>query len=61
MVVTGLAFVLLSVTIAIPLLAIIGLGFLIAAYIVPGLVSGRSCHGENCTNPAHKHGEEDPQ
>ncbi|MFX1509475.1 MAG: hypothetical protein ACFFBR_04120 [Promethearchaeota archaeon] len=61
MVITGLALVLLSVTIAIPWLAIIGLVFLIAAYIVPGFVSGRSCHGEGCTNPSHNHGEEDSQ
>jgi hypothetical protein len=61
LVITGLATILLSVTIALPWLAIIGLILLIAAYIVPGLVSGDSCHSEGCTNPSHKHGEEDSQ
>lgn len=61
MVITGLTFILLSVTVALPWLAIIGLIFLIGAYIVPGLVSGESCHSEGCTNPSHKHGEEDSQ
>ncbi|MHA2405275.1 MAG: hypothetical protein ACXACH_00825 [Candidatus Hermodarchaeia archaeon] len=61
MVITGLAFVLFSVTLTIPWLAIIGLAFLIAAYIVPGLVNGRSCHSEGCTNPSHNHGEDDTQ
>jgi hypothetical protein len=61
MVVSGLALILLSVTVALPWLAIIGLISLIGAYIVPGLVSGKSCHNEGCTNPSHKHGEEDSQ
>lgn len=61
MIITGLTFILLSVTATLPWLAIIGLIFLIAAYIVPGLVSGESCHSEGCTNPSHKHGEEDSQ
>jgi hypothetical protein len=59
MVITGLVFVLFSVTLTTPWLAIIGLVFLIAAYIVPGLVSGKSCHGEGCTNPSHNHGEDE--
>jgi len=61
MVIIGLALVMLSVTIAIPWLAIIGLIFILAAYIVPNLRSGEGCHAQSCTNPAHNHGEEDSQ
>ncbi|MFX1317729.1 MAG: hypothetical protein ACFE9D_05645 [Promethearchaeota archaeon] len=59
MVITGLTFILLSVTVVLPWLAIIGLIFLIAAYIVPGFVSRKSCHNEGGANPSHNHGEED--
>lgn len=58
MVITGLALVLLSAMIAVPWLAIIGLVILLAAYIVPNLVSGDSCHGESCSQPAQSPGEE---
>ncbi len=61
MVIIGLALVMLSITIAIPWLAIIGLGFLLAAYIVPNFRSGEGCHTQGCTNPAHNHGEEESQ
>ncbi|MFX1300821.1 MAG: hypothetical protein ACFFDE_07750 [Promethearchaeota archaeon] len=60
-VIVGLALVVISVAIAIPLLAVIGLIFLLAAYIVPNLRSGDGCHGSGCTNPAHNHGEEGSQ
>jgi hypothetical protein len=61
LVITGLTMILFSVTVALPWLAIIGLILLIAAYIVPGLVSRDSCHNEGCTNPSHKHGEDESQ
>jgi hypothetical protein len=61
MVITGLTLVLLSVTIAIPWLALIGLVFLIASYIVPGLVSNQSCQGESCTNTSQNQGDEESQ
>jgi hypothetical protein len=60
-IITGLTLVLLSTVIAFPWLAIIGLAFLLAAYIVPGLVSGQGCHKQGCSNPAHNHGEEESQ
>jgi hypothetical protein len=59
MVVIGLALVMLSVVVTIPWLAVIGLIFVLAAYIVPNLVSGKGCHEQGCTNPSHKHGEEE--
>lgn len=61
MVIIGLALVMISVTIAIPWLAVIGLVILLAAYIVPNLRSGEGCHSLGCTNPAHNHGEEESQ
>lgn len=60
-VIVGLALIVISVAIEIPWLAIIGLIFLLAAYIVPNLRSGEGCHVSGCTNPAHKHGEEESQ
>ncbi|MFX0078804.1 MAG: hypothetical protein ACFE8O_06135 [Candidatus Hermodarchaeota archaeon] len=61
MVIIGLALVMISVVIATPWLAVIGLIFLLAAYIVPNLRSGEGCHTSGCTNPAHNHGEEESQ
>jgi hypothetical protein len=61
MVIIGLALVMLSVTIAVPWVAIIGLIFLLAAYIVPNLRSGEGCHAQSCTNSSHNHGEEESQ
>lgn len=58
MVVIGLALVIISAIIPLPWLAIVGLVTLVAAYIVPNLISGDSCSVPNRSSPATKAGEE---
>ncbi len=60
MVVTGLALILVSAAITLPWLAVIGLVILLAAYIVPNLVSGPGCHGQGCSPSAQTSGEDEP-
>ncbi|MFW9986673.1 MAG: hypothetical protein ACFFDJ_08930, partial [Candidatus Odinarchaeota archaeon] len=57
MVVTGLALILVSAVITLPWLAVIGLVILLAAYIVPNLVSGQGCHGQSCSPSTQTAGE----
>ncbi len=52
MVTIGLAFVMISVVITIPWLAIIGLLVLLSAYIVPSIIREQRCHEMNCRQPA---------
>lgn len=60
MVGTGLALVLLGAFLAVPWVSIIGLVIILAAYIVPPLVSGQSCHGDSCAAPSQPSGEDKP-
>jgi hypothetical protein len=59
MVITGLALIVMSAITELPWLAIIGLASLIAAYIVPNLVSRQNCHGQSCSPPAQTAREDD--
>lgn len=52
MVIIGLAFVMISVLITVPWLAIIGLVVLLSAYIVPSLIREQGCHETSCARPA---------
>ena len=58
MVMIGLALVIASAIITLPWLAIIGLIILLAAYIVPNMLSGDSCHAPSRSQPAQTSGEE---
>ncbi|MFX0168516.1 MAG: hypothetical protein ACFE89_04070 [Candidatus Hodarchaeota archaeon] len=58
MVITGLAFVIGSGILTLPWLAIIGLVILLAAYIVPNMLSGDSCHTSGPSRPTQNSGEE---
>jgi hypothetical protein len=58
MVVIGLALVVASAFLTLPWLAIIGLIILLAAYIVPNLFSGESCHVPKHSRSANTSGEE---
>ncbi|MDO8055288.1 MAG: hypothetical protein Q6361_00365 [Candidatus Hermodarchaeota archaeon] len=58
MVVIGLALVITSAVLTLPWLAIVGLIILLAAYIVPNMFSGDSCHVPNRRPSATNSGEE---
>ena len=58
MVIIGLALVVTSAIVFLPWLAIIGLIILLAAYIVPNMLSGDSCHTPNRSKSAQTSGED---
>jgi hypothetical protein len=58
MVVIGLALVIASALVTLPWLAIIGLIVLLAAYIVPNMLSGDSCHVPGGSQSVNDSGEE---